>query len=76
LRKWVNQSRIDEQGSPQGALTTSERQELVQLRRDVKRLEQERAFLKKAAAFLRQSVGGVPPLKGTAVAKDNSALMS
>jgi hypothetical protein len=48
----------------------------VQLRRDVKRLEQERAFLKKAAAFLRQSVGGVPPLKGTAVAKDNSALMS
>jgi transposase len=61
LRKWVNQTRIDEKGSPQGALTTSERQELVQLRRDVKRLEQERAFLKKAAAFF---------------AKDNSALMS
>lgn len=76
LRKWVNQTRIDEKGSPQGPLTTSERQELVQLRRDVKRLEQERAFLKKAAAFLRQSVGGVPPLEGTAVAKDNSALMS
>jgi hypothetical protein len=35
-----------------------------------------RVFLRKAAAFLRQSVGGVPPLKGTAVPKDNSALMS
>jgi transposase len=61
LRKWVNQSRIDERGTFQGALTTSERQELVQLRRQVKRLEQERAFLKKAAAFF---------------AKDSSTLMN
>jgi transposase len=76
LRKWVNQAQIDETGSPRGALTTSERQELMQLRRDNKRLQMERDFLKKATAFLRQSVGGVPPLEGTAVAKDNSALMS
>jgi transposase len=76
VRKWVNQARIDEKGSPQGALTTTERQELAQLRKDNKRLQMERDFLKKAAAFLRQSVGGVPPLKGTAVAKDTSTLMS
>jgi transposase len=61
LRKWVNQSRIDEKGLPQGALTTSERQELVQLRKDNKRLQMERDFLKKATAFF---------------AKDSSALMS
>jgi transposase-like protein len=76
LRKWVNQARIDEKGIPQGALTTSERQELVQLRRDNRRLQMERDFLKKAAAFFRKSVGGVPPLKGTAVAKDSSIPMS
>jgi transposase len=76
LRKWVNQARIDEKGILQGSLTTSERQELLQLRRDNRRLQMERDFLKKAAAFLRQSVGGVPPLKGTAVAKDSSTPMS
>jgi transposase-like protein len=76
LRKWVNQARIDEKGSPQGALTTSERQELAQLRKDNRRLQMERDFLKKAAAFLRQSVGGVPPHKGTAVAKDSSIPMN
>jgi transposase-like protein len=31
LRKWVNQAKIDQQGSPSGALTTAERQELIQL---------------------------------------------
>ncbi len=34
-----------------GALTTNEREELAQLRRDKKRLQQENAFLKKASAF-------------------------
>jgi transposase len=29
LHKWVNQARFDEKGIPQGALTTSERHELV-----------------------------------------------
>jgi transposase len=44
LRKWVNQVRIDEKGSPQGALTTTERQELAQLCKDNKRLQMERDF--------------------------------
>jgi transposase len=61
LRKWVNQAKIDQQGSPNGALTTAERQELMQLRRDNKRLQMERDFLKKATAFF---------------AKDSSTLMS
>jgi transposase len=76
LRKWVNQAKIDQNGSPEGALTTTERQELTQLRREVKRLEQERAFLKKAAAFLRQGVGRLCRLEATAVAQDSSTLMN
>jgi transposase len=51
LRKWIKQAQIDQDASPDGPLTTEERQELTRLRREVKRLEQERAFLKKAAAF-------------------------
>lgn len=51
LRTWVKQAEIDEGGGPAGALTTDERAELAQLRRDNRRLAQERDFLKKAAAF-------------------------
>jgi transposase len=46
VRKWVNQVSLDENGAPQGALTTTERQELAQLRKDNKRLQMERDFLK------------------------------
>jgi transposase-like protein len=51
LRSWVKQADIDEKQDPGGALTTAEREELVRLRRDVKRLEMEREVLKKATAF-------------------------
>jgi transposase len=51
LRSWVKQADIDEKQDPAGALTTAEREELVRLRRDVKRLEMEREVLKKATAF-------------------------
>lgn len=51
LRSWVKQADIDEgQGEP-GALTTEEREELRRLRRDNRKLEMERDFLKKAASF-------------------------
>jgi transposase len=51
LRDWLKSSDIDAgKGSPD-ALTTAERAELQQLRRDVKRLSIERDILKKAAAF-------------------------
>jgi transposase len=47
LRTWVDATR------PPAAepLTTDERTELTQLRRDVRRLREERDILKKAAAF-------------------------
>ena len=51
LRKWVKQSRIDAQPRLEGKLTSPEHQELVRLRRELKRVKQERDFLKKAAAF-------------------------
>lgn len=54
LRKWIKQAQIDQEAVPDGPLTTEERQELTRLRREVKRLEQERSFLKKAAAFFAQ----------------------
>lgn len=49
--RWVKQAQIDQAAATNGALTTEERQELVKLRREVKRLQMEREFLKKAAAF-------------------------
>ena len=51
LRNWVKQAEIDGGDGTDGALTTNERAELVKLRRDNRRLEQERDFLKKAAVF-------------------------
>ena len=49
LGNWVRQARID-RGEREG-LTTSEREELAELRREVKRLRMERELLKRATAF-------------------------
>jgi transposase-like protein len=50
LRAWVK--RADEEAAPApGALSAVEREELLKLRKQVKRLEMEREILKKAAAF-------------------------
>lgn len=51
LRSWVKQADIDEGKGGAGVLTSDEREELVRLRRDVRRLQDERDFLKKATAF-------------------------
>lgn len=51
LRIWVKQANVDEGKGPEGALTTEEKKELRQLRRENKTLRMERDFLKKATAF-------------------------
>lgn len=57
VRVWVHQAKVDRgQGKP-GELTTAEREELQQLRREVKALRLEREILKKAAAFFAKENG-------------------
>ncbi len=46
LREWVKRADIDAGDGPPGALTTDERAELSQLRRENKRLQMEREILK------------------------------
>ena len=50
LHNWVRQDQLDRRERDDG-VTSTERDELRQLRRRVKRLEQEREILKRAAAF-------------------------
>jgi len=50
LRTWVKREQLDRRERDDG-LTLAERQELHELRRKVKRLEQERDLLNRAAAF-------------------------
>lgn len=49
LGNWVRQARVD--SGERAGVTTSERQELVELRRENARLRMERDLLKRATAF-------------------------
>jgi transposase len=54
LRDWVGQADADERGS-QTRLTSAEKEELAQLRRDKRRLELEVEILKRAAAYFARA---------------------
>lgn len=51
LHRWVRQHKVDHGPNEAGEVTSAEREEIRQLRAKVRRLEMERAILKKATAF-------------------------
>jgi transposase len=59
IRNWVRQADRDD-GRRHDGLTTEERQELQQLRRENQVLREEREILKKAAAWFARETGSIP----------------
>jgi transposase len=60
IRNWAAQADRDAGRRTEG-LTTDERLELHELRRDNARLREEREILKKAAAWFARETGTIPP---------------
>jgi fatty-acyl-CoA synthase len=73
LRRWIAQAEIDDNGSD-SRLTSAEKRELAQLRRDRRRLERENEILKRAVAyFARESLDGSAPAEPVAQERDSAA---
>jgi transposase len=60
IRTWVKQADLDD-GVREDGLTSDEREELARLRRENKRLLEEKEILKKAAAWFAQESLSTPP---------------
>ena len=59
IYNWVKQAGLDD-GKRSDGLTTEERSELAQLRRENRMLREEKEILKKAAAWFAQETGSTP----------------
>ncbi len=59
IREWVKRADLDD-GKRSDGLTTDERDELAQLRRENRILREEKEILKKAAAWFAQETGSTP----------------
>lgn len=59
IKNWLKQADLDE-GRRTDGLTTSEREELVRLRRENRTLRMEREILKKAAAWFAKESDSTP----------------
>ena len=59
IRNWVKQADLDE-GRRADGLTSTEREELGQLRRENRQLKLEREILAKATAWFARETGSVP----------------
>ena len=59
VRRWMQQAERD-QGSRQDGLSSPEKEELVRLRREIRRLRMEREILSKAAAWFARETDSIP----------------
>jgi transposase len=60
IRNWVQQADIDG-GHRQDGLSSDDKQELSRLRKENRRLQQERDILAKAVAWFARETGSIPP---------------
>lgn len=60
IRNWIRQADVED-GLRSGGTTSEEREELRRLRKENRRLKQERDILSKATAWFARETGEVPP---------------